>query len=154
MENLMLIIRLRGSAGSPWFIEEALETLRLKRVFNAMVYPDSSSLRGMLIKVQPYVTWGEVSEEGLSNLLKRLKPKGKSMEEALKSLGASDLDSLRVSILEGKLAFHKLDEEFKLPLTLHPPRGGFKGSVKKPFKDEGEFGYRGQKINELLKRMV
>ncbi len=154
MSNLMLVIRLRGSAGSPWYIEETLYNLRLKRVFNAMIYPDSSSLRGMLMKVQPYVTWGEVSENTLSHILLRLKPNGKPVQEALKGIGLDSIDSLKASLLEGKLKFNELDNQFKLPITLHPPRGGFKGSIKKPYKDEGEFGYRGQKINELVMKMV
>lgn len=154
MSNLMLIIRLRGSAGSPWFIEETLRNLRLSRVFNAMLYPDTNPLKGMLIKVQPYVTWGEPSDEVLSMLLSKLKPKGKTIEEALKSIGVENTSNLKQAIVEGKIKLHELDDTFSLPLRLHPPRGGFKGSVKRPFKDEGEFGYRGQKINELVKRMI
>ena len=37
---------------------------------------------------------------------------------------------------------------------LHPPRGGFKGSTKKPYSDGGELGYRGPAINELIRRMI
>jgi len=37
---------------------------------------------------------------------------------------------------------------------LHPPKGGFKGSVKKPYNAGGELGYRGSAINDLIMRMI
>ena len=37
---------------------------------------------------------------------------------------------------------------------LHPPKGGFKGKIKRPWKDKGELGYRKQAIEDLIKRMV
>ena len=39
--------------------------------------------------------------------------------------------------------------------ALHPPRGGYaKQGTKMPFSLGGALGYRGDKINDLLKRMV
>ncbi len=38
---------------------------------------------------------------------------------------------------------------------LNPPRGGFeRKGIKKPFSIGGALGYRGDKINDLIKRMV
>jgi len=37
---------------------------------------------------------------------------------------------------------------------LHPPRKGFKGSIKKSYRAGGEAGYRGEAINDLIRRMV
>jgi len=40
-------------------------------------------------------------------------------------------------------------------MGLHPPRGGFRRKgIKVPFKVGGALGYRGDKINELLERMM
>jgi large subunit ribosomal protein L30 len=36
---------------------------------------------------------------------------------------------------------------------MHPPKKGFKRTVKRPYRDRGELGYRGEAINELIKRM-
>lgn len=39
--------------------------------------------------------------------------------------------------------------------TLHPPRGGFeRKGIKMPFKLGGVYGYRKEKINDLIKRML
>jgi large subunit ribosomal protein L30 len=50
-------------------------------------------------------------------------------------------------------------EHQKLPgihpiFRLHPPSKGFKGKTKKNFRAGGEAGYRGEAINDLVKRMV
>jgi large subunit ribosomal protein L30 len=37
---------------------------------------------------------------------------------------------------------------------LHPPSKGFKGKIKRGYGSGGELGYRGEKINELLRRML
>jgi large subunit ribosomal protein L30 len=40
-------------------------------------------------------------------------------------------------------------------INLHPPRGGFeRKGIKIPFKVGGALGYRGEKINDLIKRML
>jgi len=36
---------------------------------------------------------------------------------------------------------------------LHPPRGGFKKSTKRP-NPQGELGYRGEEINKFILRML
>ena len=36
---------------------------------------------------------------------------------------------------------------------LHPPRGGFRRTIKRPLPD-GECGYRGKEINALIERMI
>jgi len=39
--------------------------------------------------------------------------------------------------------------------ALHPPKGGFeKKGTKMPFKLGGAYGYRKEKINDLIKRML
>ena len=39
--------------------------------------------------------------------------------------------------------------------ALHPPRGGFeRKGIKMPFKLGGVYGYRAEKINDLIKRML
>lgn len=39
--------------------------------------------------------------------------------------------------------------------SLHPPRGGFeRKGIKKPFNLKGALGYRSEKINDLIKKMI
>ena len=47
------------------------------------------------------------------------------------------------------------DKEGKGFFRLHPPRKGFeRKGIKRPFTVGGALGYRGKKINELIKRML
>lgn len=49
----------------------------------------------------------------------------------------------------------KREEKDKKYFRLHPPRGGFeKKGVKKAFKEGGALGNRGDKMNDLIKRMI
>jgi large subunit ribosomal protein L30 len=53
-----------------------------------------------------------------------------------------------------KLLTEKRGKEKKF-FRLNPPRGGFgRKGIKIPFKVGGALGYRGNKINDLIKRMV
>ena len=60
---------------------------------------------------------------------------------------------------QARRSHSKLPEFQKLPnvqpvFKLRPPSKGFKGKTKKGFSAGGEAGYLGEKINELIKRMV
>ena len=116
---MLAVIRLRGRIGIKPDIRKTLELLKLDRKFTLALLPDKPDFRGMIKKVNDYVTWGEVSEDFVKKLKKRLKDHGKNFP-----------------------VFH-----------LHPPRGGFKGSIKKhlPY---GELGYRGKEIEKLIERML
>lgn len=156
MSNSILVIRIRGYASTPWNIQETLEMLRLPRRFNAMVYPYTESIRGMLIKVQPYVTWGELNEEGAEILISKLRTvnHNKVDNEFIKKYFSLEKSEFVKKIAEGEIKINKYSSLLSLPIKLRPPSGGFKGKVSKPYKNKGEFGYRGIEINNLLKRMI
>ncbi|MBW2996086.1 uL30 family ribosomal protein [Candidatus Woesearchaeota archaeon] len=49
----------------------------------------------------------------------------------------------------------KKQEKEKKFFRLHPPRKGFeRKGIKLPFKVGGALGYRGNKINDLIKKMI
>jgi len=156
---LYAIIRIRGIPDTPYDIEHTLRLLRLVRKFHCVLYPDTPSIRGMLHKVKDWVTWGEIDRETLILLLRRRgrvvgnKPLTDDYVKA--KLRLSSIEELADKLLSGELQFHKLDSYGIKPVfRLHPPRGGFKKSTKKPFGAGGELGYRGPAINELLRRMI
>ncbi len=41
--TMLAIVRIRGYAGAPWYINDTLKMLRLSKKFNAMVYPKTDS---------------------------------------------------------------------------------------------------------------
>lgn len=157
MSALYAIIRLRGLSGVPPDVAETLRKLRLTRKYTAVVYPKNSSIEGMLATVKDWVTWGEISEETLKELLvKRGRLVGNKpiTEEFIKEKFGMSMDDFVRALINGKLQLHKLDNIIKPVFRLHPPKGGFKKSTRKPIGSNGELGYRGPEINKLLLRMM
>ncbi|MCD6428297.1 MAG: 50S ribosomal protein L30 [Desulfurococcales archaeon] len=155
---LYAIIRIRGTVDVHPKVESTLRMLRLVRKFHAVLYPKNPTIDGMLEVVKDWVTWGEIERDVLKELILkrgRLVGNKKITEEAIKKIfKVNSVDELVEALLEGRILWHKYDEYVKPVFRLHPPRGGFKGSIKKPYKTGGELGYRGKDVNELLRRMI
>jgi large subunit ribosomal protein L30 len=111
---------------------------------------------GMLQQVQAYVTWGEASPETVAKMLQnrgRLAGDKKLTDEYAEKVGYKSLSELAKAVASCKAEYWKLPDVqvvFKLP----PPTKGYKGKTKKSFRAGGEAGYRGEAINELVKRMI
>ena len=153
-----VIIRIKGQPDVPPDVKKTLENLRLHKRYHAVVYPkDLPGLEGMLRKAQAWITWGEVNKETLAKLLEkrgRLPGNERLTPEVLKEkFGVESYEELAEKIINGEVLLHK-QNVIKPVFRLHPPRGGFKGSTKKPYGAGGEAGYRGEKINELVLRML
>jgi len=154
------IIRIRGTVDVPPDVEYTLKLLRLHKKFHCVLYPSNlPGIDGMLHKVKDWVTWGEIDKETLVKLLRirgRI-PGNKQLtdeyvREKLKLKGG--IEELAEKILKGEIQLHKIENIIKPVFRLHPPRGGFKKSTKKPYKSNGELGYRGKEINKLIERML
>jgi large subunit ribosomal protein L30 len=65
----LFIVRLKGRIGVRKDINATLDTLGLKRRYNALVVESSPVILGMLKKVENFVTYGELSEENYAKLL-------------------------------------------------------------------------------------
>ncbi|MET1100876.1 MAG: 50S ribosomal protein L30 [Pyrodictiaceae archaeon] len=163
--DLYAIIRLRGRVGVPPDVEYTLRLLRLHRKFHCVLYPSIlPGIDGMLHKAKDWITWGEISRDTLIELLRtrgRI-PGDKPItpEYLQKTLKISSIEDLADKLLSGEIMLHKLYDKarkrwiIKPVFRLHPPRGGFRGSIKKPYGAGGELGYRGPAINELIRRML
>jgi large subunit ribosomal protein L30 len=113
-------------------------------------------MMGMLKRVQNYVTWGEVSKEIVTLLLQkrgRLAGGKKLTDEYARKVGCKSLSELAEAVASCKVEHRKLPD-MQPVFKLHPPTKGFKGKTKKSYGAGGEAGYRGEGINELVKRMI
>ena len=150
------VIKVRGTISAQREARETLELLRIPKTNNAILIDNRPSYIGMLYRVQNYVTWGEVSKETVAMLLKergRLAGGKKLTDEAVEKLGYKSIDALADAIASCKVEFQKLPNVQPI-FKLRPPSKGFKGKTKKSYAAGGEAGYRGEKISELIKRMV
>ncbi len=138
------VIRIRGLVKTKKELEDSMLMLRLNRKMHCVLLNKSETMDGMLKKVRDKVTWGDINDDTLKALIeKRARKPG----------------NVRLTKQEAEEVFNKTKAEQKVPDTikpvfrLTPPSKGFKESIKQHYPD-GELGYRGDKINELLKRMI
>ena len=158
MENkLIAIIRIRGSIGLKKPVRDTLLKLRLYKKNNCVIIPSTLVYIGMLKKIKDVVTWGEINKETLLSLLeKRGKlPSKKPLTEAyLKEKLKLTMEEFTDSLLNFKKQIKDVPG-LKPFFKLSPPIGGFESKgVKTPFSLGGGLGYRKDKINDLLKRML
>ncbi|MBI4215051.1 50S ribosomal protein L30 [archaeon] len=148
--KLYAVIRVRGSVKAQKRVNDTLEMLGLKYPNNCVFLPDSPGFAGMLKLCKDYITWGEVGQRQLEIALKRWARIGSSKptDEAWKMVGGAE--GLAKKLFEGKTL---KEAGLNKTLRLHPPRKGYV-SVKRAFTSKGDLNYRGEKINELLERMV
>ena len=65
-----------------------------------------------------------------------------------------EIDDVTNKLLVDKRGI-KIDGILQNYFHLHPPRGGFgSGGIKNPFRNKGALGYRAEKINDLIKKMI
>lgn len=152
----LAVIRVRGASDIFHEIKDTLKMLHLSKNCHATLVDDRPSYMGMLRKTQNCVTWGQVSLENIVLLLKkkgRLVGNKKLTDEYVKEIGYESLEDLAKAIYMGKVKFDRLPQ-VKPVFRLHPPKKGFKGKIKRSFTGGGVTGYRGEAINDLIKRMV
>jgi large subunit ribosomal protein L30 len=137
-------IRIRGRVGLKNDIKYTLDQLRLRTKMHCILVKDDSCMKGMLFKVKDYITWGEIDDDTLKSLI---------MKRGRKEANARLTEKEALEVFDKVKATAKVPDEVKPVFRLNPPSKGFKQSVKQHYP-EGEIGYRGKDINELLKRMI
>lgn len=155
-DKCLAVVRVRGTVNVRRDIADTLKMLHLVRNCHATLIDNRPSYIGMLQKIHNYVAWGEISKEVIALLLRkrgRLIGDKPVTDEYARKLGFTSVEDLADAIYTLKVEFHKLPD-IKPVFRLHPPSGGYGGSVKKSYKMGGVVGYMGEAINDLIKRMI
>lgn len=118
------VIRLRGLPRIRTTVKNTMNMLHLQKRNHCIVIDDEPSRMGMIKKVKDYITWGPIDSETLKMLIEKRGEKDASGNQ-------------------------------KPYFRLHPPKKGLeRKGIKKTFKVGGALGPRGEKINDLIKRML
>ena len=154
----LIAIRLRGQSTSRPDIKDTLVCLGLSKKHHASLYYDEPQTTGMLKKAKDRLTWGEAKPDTIRYMLEKKAElrKGKRLTpEFAKELGYKSIDELAKAIIKGDLSLKRLWKSGVKPVfRLHPPSGGFKGTIRLSYAGGGELGYRGDAINDLVLRMA
>lgn len=139
------VIRVRGVRQVNPKIVRTLELLRLNKPNHCVVVEDSKQMMGMLNIVKDYVTYGNIDEKTLFDMLnKRGTKDSKKLKDVLKQ---EEIKDLAKKIMNGE----KLSKQVNPVFRLKPPRKGYKGT--KRAYPEGDLGSR-DNINLLLRKMM
>jgi large subunit ribosomal protein L30 len=130
----------------------------MKSKYSAVLLRDNPSVKGMLQRIKDHVTWAEAKKEDIELLLSSrastAEGLGLTSEFVKKNSGLAGVSELVSGLYSGKLTLAKLREMGITPyFRLHPPRGGFPKSSKRPFTDSGELGFRKEGLHRLLTKM-
>jgi len=148
------VVKVRGSINVKPKIKETMKLMRLNRVNHCVIVPENETYGGMLKIIKDYVTWGEVDAETTELMLESSgKTSGNAIftKKELKDSSFKTMKALAKNLSEGKVVMRDVPK-LKPLFRLHPPRKGYEG-VKRSFKEGGALGYRGEKINQLIRRM-
>jgi large subunit ribosomal protein L30 len=131
--------------------------MRLYRKNTCIIIKGTEAQIGMLQKVKDYVTWGEIDEETFKMLLEkrgRIAGKIKLTETYVKEKTKMDYNIFAKEYFTFKKELRDIPG-MKLFFRLCPPVHGFeRKGIKKPFSLGGVLGYRKEKINDLLRKMM
>jgi large subunit ribosomal protein L30 len=137
------LVRVRGPVRVNIVVNDTLRMLHLERTHYCTVIDSNAANDGMIQKAKDYIAYGEVDEATYKMLIeKKAEP---FMGRLTDSKG--EIQYRGFIVVDGK----KIKPYFRLA----PPRGGYeRKGIKLPFTKGGALGYRGIKINDLIKRMI
>jgi len=149
-------VRIRGTVLARQVVVDTLKMLRLTRTNHCVILPENPSIKGMLLKVQDYVTWGEVTPQVVARLLlKRGQAIGhNALNDAYVKANSkfSSIWDFTQAVAKGEATIKDV-KGLNPVLRLHPPIKGYR-SVKLAYSAGGDLGYRGKDIDDLLTRMI
>ncbi len=142
-DKMICLIRIRGEINLDRDVKETLSRLRIRKKYSCVVIKPTKEQEGMIKKVRNFAAYGKIDKATFESLVEK---RGQRVDKKKK------LDSKKAvgELEKGK----KYDEVGLKPFfRLHPPRGGIDSKVHFP-KGKGVLGDHGDKINELVLRML
>ncbi|HLD72345.1 MAG TPA: uL30 family ribosomal protein [Candidatus Nanoarchaeia archaeon] len=138
----VIIVLVRGLVNKSHPIKQTFELLKLSRKNQAVVIPKNGVNLGMIAKINDFVTWGEIDEATFKELVAK-----RGVEFLSRNTDSKNLYTYKSLSFNGK--------HYKPYFRLSPPTKGFgRKGIKAAFNTGGALGYRGDKINDLIKRML
>jgi large subunit ribosomal protein L30 len=144
MSKKIAVIQIRGVIKTVGTVKDTLTMLKLYNKNYCVVVEATPQNLGMIKKVKDFVTYGEVEDSVLNDLIAKRGEEYTGPETDTKG-----------KIEYKRKYFESNGKKYKKYFRLCPPRKGYgRKGIKTPFTKGGALGYRGTKINDLIKRMI
>ncbi|XP_025092020.1 60S ribosomal protein L7-like [Pomacea canaliculata] len=161
--KLAFVVRIRGINGIHPRPRKVLQLFRLRQINNGVFVKLNKATLNMLKIAEPYVAWGVPNLKTVRELIYK-RGYGKVNHQRIpltdnalieKYLGSRDIlcmEDLIHEIFTVGPNF-KVAANFLWPFKLNTPNGGWRRKYNH-FNDGGDFGFRDEKINALLRNMI
>ncbi|HLF53999.1 MAG TPA: uL30 family ribosomal protein [Candidatus Nanoarchaeia archaeon] len=136
---MILIIRISGLVEMPSDAQETLFRMHLRRKYSAIILKETKETMDLLQKVRNFVAYGKVDSKTIEELV----------DKRGQSLSGKKIDAKKVAEIIEKEGI--LKSGIKQFFRLHPPRKGINSKSHYP---KGVLGDNGEKINDLVRRML
>ncbi|OMH78739.1 60S ribosomal protein L7 [Zancudomyces culisetae] len=161
--KLAFVIRTKGINNIPPKPRKILQLLRLLQINNGVFVRLTKATKQMLQLVNPYVAFGEPNLKSVRELIYKRgfgKVHGQRIpisenaviQQALGKFGIICIEDLVHEIFTVGPNF-KQANTFLWPFKLSSPNGGWTGKKSRHYNDNGSFGDREDKINNLIRQM-
>ncbi|MDP1728873.1 MAG: 50S ribosomal protein L30 [archaeon] len=151
------IVQVRGVIRTNQRVKDTLRMLKLPKKNSCVLVDANPSYKGMIEFIKDFVTWGEIDE---SVVLELIQKRGKIVgskpltEQYVKEKTGMALPAFVKEFYNGTKKLKDVPG-MKPYFRLKPPTKGYeRGGVKVPFSMGGALGYRKEYINDLVKRML
>jgi large subunit ribosomal protein L30 len=152
----LLVVNLRGLVNTRAPVKTTLEQLSIARRFNSTIVPDDRVYRGMLNVSKEHVAWCKLDSSLAEKLLKTRSEKSTgvrfSENELKENKDYPSFAALAKGLESGKVKLSSLSG-MRPFFRLNPPRGGFRKSTRRQFREGGVLGHNEQ-LPKLVERML
>ncbi len=149
-------MNLRGLVNTRTPVKTTLEQLSIARRFNATIVPDNRVYRGMLNISKEHVAWckldGALAQKLLQSKSERSTGVRLTEGEMKDSKDYNSFLDLAKGLESGKAKLSDI-EALRPFFRLSPPRGGFRRSTRRQFRDGGVLG-QNEDLPKLVERML
>lgn len=155
--SMIAIIRIAGQQGLNHKIITTFKLLNLYKKNSCVVVPNTEVFIGMINTIKDKATWGEIDEKTLALLIQkrgRIAGNKHLTNEYIKEKTKLDFDKFVSEIYSSKLKIKDVTGMKPFFRLLPPVKGFERKGTKKPFSLGGALGYRKEKINDLIQRML
>ena len=138
---MIIVIRISGQVEMHTYSKETLFRMHLRKKYSAVLLKEIKENQPILQAVRNFVAYGKIDEKTIEELILK---RGKPLDNKIKKI-----DSKKIAEIIEKDGIENAG--IKPFFRLHPPRKGINSKLHYP---KGVLGDNGEKINDLVRRML
>jgi large subunit ribosomal protein L7e len=162
--KVVFVMRVRGIIGLSPKVRKILQLLRLRQIHNGVFVRVNAATEKMLRLVEPFIAYGYPNLKSVRALVYKRgfgKVTGQRIPLSSNEVVQAGLGKFGIQCVEDVIheiytsgAHFKEVSNFLWPFKLQSPRGGFIGKKLNHFIEGGACGQQGEKINNLIKKVI